>query len=328
MYHNGTAGAQQLGHLPLEGEGSILDEIDPGFSHAGIVANDAACRRAGRLVAPPEPRDSDGQSTTSLAPSGSYPLLSLLRFLFSYLLLPARMGCTHAPVLLFHSRSSWKFNTIPDDIEPTGLFVDPDLSWLTTTPYGLIGNDTLVAVKYPLTARNLTPQEAEKEKKLTYCILKDDHLYLNENHPYRYKRWNAREGETGEPREIRPASGIVGPDSHNVKIRERPHHESECRIMGIAKAKVYGVGWRTRPQPAHSPPATLSNHSTILVGTIATVRRPGRCGRYPFCSVQTTTLVGATTIVAMLVGTVCQGSMPCWIFIPPTYQEIILVKIT
>ncbi|KAJ8881764.1 hypothetical protein PR048_018250 [Dryococelus australis] len=256
------------------------------------------------LVAPPRPRDPGRQSTTSLAPSRSSPLLPLICVLcgcarFGLRIWPtialilvslrredmiplpclvegrsvvrpkgqercdkigkyndrevflyARMGCTGAPVLLFRSRPSWKFNTIPDmgrklrteltywsyspnniqegtrglekEIEPAGLFVDPDLPCLAATSDGLVGNDALVGVKRPVTARNLTPQEEVEEKKLTYCILKDDHLYLKENHPYMYQRWNARAGETGEPRENSLASGIVRHDSHNVKIRERP----------------------------------------------------------------------------------------------------------
>ncbi|KAJ8892576.1 hypothetical protein PR048_005157 [Dryococelus australis] len=72
-------------------------------------------------------------------------------------------------------------------IEPAGLFVDPDLPWLAATPDGLVGNDALVEVKCPVIARNLTHQEAVKEKKLTYCILKDGHPYLKENHSYMYQ---------------------------------------------------------------------------------------------------------------------------------------------
>ncbi|KAJ8892433.1 hypothetical protein PR048_005013 [Dryococelus australis] len=73
------------------------------------------------------------------------------------------------------------------EIEPAGLFVNPVLPWLAATTDGLVGNDALVEVKCPVTTRNLTPQGAVKEKKLTYCVLKDDHIHLKENHPYRYQ---------------------------------------------------------------------------------------------------------------------------------------------
>ncbi|KAJ8885507.1 hypothetical protein PR048_011705 [Dryococelus australis] len=158
------------------------------------------------------------------------------------------------------------------ETEPAGLYADPNLPWFAATPDALVDNDALVEVKCPVTARNLTPQEAVKENKLTFCVLKDDHLYLKENNPYFIFR-NAntailyygprREypaGETGESRENPQASGIVRHDSHNVKIRERPcrvlnpvfleasdnlfsylsfsSSEGECKIMGIAKDKM------------------------------------------------------------------------------------------
>ncbi|KAJ8882467.1 hypothetical protein PR048_014275 [Dryococelus australis] len=96
-----------------------------------------------------------------------------------------------------------------------------DLPWLAATPDGLVGNNALVEVKCPVTARNLTPQEAVKEKKLTYCILIDDHLYLKENHPYSragLKGWEKQE----TPRENHPTSSIVHDDSHMRKSGSDP----------------------------------------------------------------------------------------------------------
>ncbi|KAJ8891504.1 hypothetical protein PR048_004032 [Dryococelus australis] len=76
----------------------------------------------------------------------------------------------------------------PFVIEPAGVFVDPVLPLLAVTPGSLVSKGALVEAKYPVTARNLTPQEAVKEKKWTYCILKDNHLHLKENHPYRHTK--------------------------------------------------------------------------------------------------------------------------------------------
>ncbi|KAJ8876703.1 hypothetical protein PR048_021150 [Dryococelus australis] len=81
---------------------------------------------------------------------------------------------------------------------------------LAANPDGLVGNDALVEVKCPVTARNLTPQEA---------------------------RWNARAGETAEPRENPPASGIIRHDSHNVKILERPRRGLNPVCVGGRRAR-------------------------------------------------------------------------------------------
>ncbi|KAJ8888104.1 hypothetical protein PR048_007591 [Dryococelus australis] len=66
-----------------------------------------------------------------------------------------------------HFRNSWKSKS-----SLLAYCVDPDLPWRAATPDDLVGTYALAEVNCPVTARNLSPQEAIEEKKLTYCILK------------------------------------------------------------------------------------------------------------------------------------------------------------
>lgn len=53
-------------------------------------------------------------------------------------------------------------------IKPCGLFIDLEKPFLGATPDGLIDEDGLVEIKCPSSARTLTPDEAIKEKKITF----------------------------------------------------------------------------------------------------------------------------------------------------------------
>lgn len=72
-------------------------------------------------------------------------------------------------------------------VREAGLFVDEKLPWLAATPDGLIDEDTIVEVKCPATAENLTPHAAITEKKITSCTIEDGKLKLKENHEYMFQ---------------------------------------------------------------------------------------------------------------------------------------------
>ncbi|KAH9360227.1 hypothetical protein HPB48_001608 [Haemaphysalis longicornis] len=54
-------------------------------------------------------------------------------------------------------------------VKECGLFVDRKRPFLGATPDGLVGDDTLVEIKCPYAARDLTPLEGVRSKKITYC---------------------------------------------------------------------------------------------------------------------------------------------------------------
>ncbi|CAH2088145.1 unnamed protein product [Euphydryas editha] len=62
-------------------------------------------------------------------------------------------------------------------ISPCGLFIDSEIPFLAATPDGIIGNDTIVEIKCPLSAFKMSIKEAveKKNKILEYKKLYYDH---------------------------------------------------------------------------------------------------------------------------------------------------------
>lgn len=63
------------------------------------------------------------------------------------------------------------------NVTPAGLFVDPRLPFLATTPVGHIGSDSIIEIKCTLSMKDFT-QDAYKEKKLKFLINKSGNLAL------------------------------------------------------------------------------------------------------------------------------------------------------
>lgn len=55
-------------------------------------------------------------------------------------------------------------NILSVNIEPSGLFVDSEQFYLAASPDGLIGDDGLVEIKCPSSAKNVSPEEAINNK--------------------------------------------------------------------------------------------------------------------------------------------------------------------
>lgn len=74
---------------------------------------------------------------------------------------------------------------LESDIRESGLFVDTQNSFLAASPDGLIGQNIIVEVKCPYSARNTTPQDAIKNKIIKYGKIDENGRFsLSRNHPY------------------------------------------------------------------------------------------------------------------------------------------------
>jgi hypothetical protein len=58
------------------------------------------------------------------------------------------------------------------EISPCGLFIDSEIPFLGATPDGLVGNDTTIEIKCPLSAYKMPIKEAIKKKKLNFGTCK------------------------------------------------------------------------------------------------------------------------------------------------------------
>ena len=74
-------------------------------------------------------------------------------------------------------------------ISECGLFIDTKNYFLGATPDGLIGKDTLVEIKCPLSAANITPEEGIRLRKITlWKINKNKEITgINTHHKYYYQ---------------------------------------------------------------------------------------------------------------------------------------------
>ncbi|KAJ8893915.1 hypothetical protein PR048_006516 [Dryococelus australis] len=58
-----------------------------------------------------------------------------------------------------------------DGVQRTGLWVDEKLPFIGASPHGLLVEDDLVAIKCPYSACDLTPEQAVKEKEVSFCTV-------------------------------------------------------------------------------------------------------------------------------------------------------------
>ncbi|XP_028168468.1 uncharacterized protein LOC114358650 [Ostrinia furnacalis] len=73
-------------------------------------------------------------------------------------------------------------------ITPCGLFIDEDIQYLGASPDGLIGDDTIVEIKCPITAFNKSVREAVENKKVSfYKINKRGEMVINQTHAWYYQ---------------------------------------------------------------------------------------------------------------------------------------------
>ncbi|KYN05017.1 hypothetical protein ALC62_04094, partial [Cyphomyrmex costatus] len=74
------------------------------------------------------------------------------------------------------------------DIKPCGLFIDSNNPWLGASPDGLLEEDGLVEIKCPLSAENLTAEEAiHTLPRLKGIFDKKDLNAMNRNHRFFYQ---------------------------------------------------------------------------------------------------------------------------------------------
>ncbi|KYN06254.1 hypothetical protein ALC62_02801 [Cyphomyrmex costatus] len=74
------------------------------------------------------------------------------------------------------------------EVKSCGLFIDCDNPWLGATPDGLLDEDGLVEIKCPLSAENLTAEEAtETVPRLKNIFDKKNGNMMNKNHHYFYQ---------------------------------------------------------------------------------------------------------------------------------------------
>lgn len=74
------------------------------------------------------------------------------------------------------------------EIRSCGLFIDPDIPYLGATPDGIIGEETIVEVKCPISAYKTGLEEAIAQKKVNFWIKdKSGNLLVNQNHNWYYQ---------------------------------------------------------------------------------------------------------------------------------------------
>lgn len=67
---------------------------------------------------------------------------------------------------------------------PAGLFVDYYLPFLAASPDGLVGNDSIIEIKCPHSAKDFSPIYAYHQNKLKFVEIKSGNLVLKKNHNY------------------------------------------------------------------------------------------------------------------------------------------------
>jgi hypothetical protein len=72
-------------------------------------------------------------------------------------------------------------------ILPSGLFVDMNLPFLAASPDGIIGDDSLVEIKCPASAKELSPVEAVTIGKIKSCLVNNGQLQLKRSDNYYYQ---------------------------------------------------------------------------------------------------------------------------------------------
>jgi hypothetical protein len=65
------------------------------------------------------------------------------------------------------------------EISPCGLFIDSEIPFLRASPDGLMGNNTIVEIKCPLSAYKMPIKEAIKKKKVKFWNMQYNTLVIN-----------------------------------------------------------------------------------------------------------------------------------------------------
>jgi len=79
-------------------------------------------------------------------------------------------------------------NEIEQKIDRCGLFIDSDRPYLGASPDGLIGDDGLVEVKCPWTAREMTISQGIEKKEISFWkVNKDGKIEINKIHKFYYQ---------------------------------------------------------------------------------------------------------------------------------------------
>jgi YqaJ-like viral recombinase domain len=74
------------------------------------------------------------------------------------------------------------------EVHPCGLFIDVERGYLAASPDGVVGQDKIIEVKCPYSARHMTPLHATNELKNFYCRANDKgQLILDRRHKYYYQ---------------------------------------------------------------------------------------------------------------------------------------------
>ncbi|CAK1594368.1 unnamed protein product [Parnassius mnemosyne] len=69
-------------------------------------------------------------------------------------------------------------------IEPCGLFIDKKFPFLGATPDGIVGTDTIIEIKCPITAFKTSLDEAINNKKVLFWRKTKNGLVINKKHPW------------------------------------------------------------------------------------------------------------------------------------------------
>ncbi|KAL4083865.1 hypothetical protein QTP88_029181 [Uroleucon formosanum] len=88
----------------------------------------------------------------------------------------------------FESIAKTEFETMYNlKVLPAGLFVDFNLPFLAASPDGLIGNDAIIEIKCPYSAKDLSPVDAQKQNKLKFMEIESENLILKKNYNYYFQ---------------------------------------------------------------------------------------------------------------------------------------------
>lgn len=72
-------------------------------------------------------------------------------------------------------------------IMPSGLIINKDLPFLAASPDGLIDEDSIVDIKCPMSAKDLTPEEGMSTNKIKCCKIVNGKLRLKQTDTFYYQ---------------------------------------------------------------------------------------------------------------------------------------------
>ncbi|KAI8437861.1 hypothetical protein MSG28_012078 [Choristoneura fumiferana] len=96
-----------------------------------------------------------------------------------------RYGNENEPIALKETEAA-----LGVQVSPCGLYILEEHQYLGASPDGVIDEETIVEIKCPASAANMTPTEAILKKKITFCVLDESDpqkIKLKQNHNYFYQ---------------------------------------------------------------------------------------------------------------------------------------------